>query len=40
MEKKNPNPIKSYYIAYFDILGYKEFFQDNPDKVSSFLVLR
>ena len=37
MEKKNPNPIKSYYIAYFDILGYKEFFQDNPDKVSSFL---
>lgn len=37
MENNGPKPIKSYYIAYFDVLGYKEFFRNNPDKVSDFL---
>ena len=32
-----PKPIKSYYIAYFDILGYREFFLNNPDKIPDFL---
>ena len=32
-----PNPIKEYYIAYFDILGYKEFFETQPEKVAGFL---
>ena len=32
-----PNPIKKYYIAYFDILGYKAYFQENGDKVPAFL---
>jgi len=30
-------PIKEYYIAYFDLLGYKEFFRNYPDKVENFL---
>lgn len=33
----NPNPIKEYYIAYFDILGYKKFFEDHPDKIENLL---
>lgn len=33
----NPNPIKDYYIAYFDILGYRQFFKDNPEKVEDLL---
>ena len=37
MVHNEPKPIKSYYIAYFDILGYKQFFDDNPDKVPDFL---
>lgn len=32
-----PNPIKNYYIAYFDILGYKDFFNTQPDKVPELL---
>lgn len=32
-----PNPINEYYIAYFDILGYKEFFETQPEKVADFL---
>ena len=32
-----PNLIKEYYIAYFDILGYKEFFRQHPDKVPELL---
>lgn len=30
-------PIKEYYIAYFDLLGYKQFFKDHPDNVELFL---
>ena len=36
-ENKQAEPIKEYYIAYFDLLGYKEFFQSYPDKVKDFL---
>jgi len=36
-ENKRPEPIKEYYIAYFDLLGYKKFFQSYPDKVGDFL---
>lgn len=36
MEHK-PNEIKEYYIAYFDILGYKDFFAETPDKAEDFL---
>lgn len=32
-----PNPISQYYIAYFDILGYKEFFMENPENELQFL---
>ncbi len=32
-----PAPIKEYYIAYFDLLGYKEYLKNNPDKVGEFL---
>ena len=37
MEKITPNPIKKYYIAYFDILGYKDFFKSNPNKAGELL---
>ena len=37
MVNNTPNPIKEYYIAYFDILGYKDFFDKHPDKVEGFL---
>lgn len=36
-ESKQVEPIKEYYIAYFDLLGYKKFFQSHPDKVGNFL---
>ena len=36
-EYKSAEPIKEYYIAYFDLLGYKKFFQNNPDKIEDFL---
>ena len=36
-ENKQVEPIKEYYIAYFDLLGYKKFFQSYPDKVENFL---
>ena len=36
-EYKSAEPIKEYYIAYFDLLGYKKFFQNNPDKIEYFL---
>ena len=39
MERIEPNPIKNYYIAYFDILGYKDFFRINPEKVHDFLYM-
>lgn len=32
-----PNPISKYYIAYFDILGYREYFNENPDRIENFL---
>lgn len=35
--KGRPEPIKEYYIAYFDLLGYKDFFKNHPDKVEEFL---
>ena len=37
MVNSTPNPIKNYYIAYFDILGYKDFFSTNPEKAPEFL---
>lgn len=37
-ENVHMEPIKEYYIAYFDLLGYKDFFAKNPDKVEGFLV--
>ena len=37
MENNKPNPIKDYYIAYFDILGYKAFFSETPEKANEFL---
>lgn len=36
-ENLGVEPIKEYYIAYFDLLGYKQFFKDHSDKVESFL---
>lgn len=36
-ERKTPEPIKEYFIAYFDILGYKEFFKNTPEKAEEFL---
>lgn len=37
MDNKTPNQIKEYYIAYFDILGYKQFFETSPEKVPELL---
>ena len=37
MVNATPNPIKDYYIAYFDILGYKDFFNEQPEKVPELL---
>ena len=37
MVNTTPNPIKEYYIAYFDILGYKEFFNQQPERVPELL---
>lgn len=37
MVDATPSPIKDYYIAYFDILGYKDFFQQQPEKVPELL---
>ncbi len=37
MSKETAEPIKKYYIAYFDLLGYKNFFRNYPDKVVLFL---
>ena len=37
MEPKAPNELKRYYIAYMDILGYKDFFQKYPDLISQLL---
>lgn len=36
-ENRKAESIKEYYIAYFDLLGYKKFFESNPDKVENFL---
>jgi len=37
MVNLTPNPIKEYYIAYFDILGYKAFFEEQSEKVPELL---
>lgn len=37
MPISQPKPIRDYYIAYFDILGYKEFFKEHPDKAPELL---
>ena len=37
MVNSKPSPMKDYYIAYFDILGYKDFFQNQPEKVPELL---
>lgn len=34
---RKAEPIKEYYIAYFDLLGYKDFFQNHSDEVENFL---
>ena len=35
--QSSPNPIKEYYIAYFDILGYRQFFMDAPEQAENLL---
>ena len=35
-EDRQVEPLKKYYIAYFDVLGYKDFFKTQPDKVETF----
>lgn len=37
MNNQTPNPIKEYYIAYFDTLGYQAFFKETPEKAPEFL---
>ncbi len=37
MVNNTPNPIKTYYIAYFDILGYKDFFETRKEEIPLFL---
>lgn len=37
-ENGQVEPLKNYYIAYFDLLGYKNFFENNPEKVEDFLI--
>ncbi len=37
MDNIVPNPILEYYIAYFDILGYKDFFKKTPENEQQFL---
>lgn len=37
MNSYTPNQIKEYYIAYFDILGYQQFFYESPEKAPEFL---
>ncbi|MDE6832769.1 MAG: hypothetical protein K2J39_00760 [Ruminococcus sp.] len=37
MNNPTPNPIKEYYIAYFDTLGYQVFFKETPEKALEFL---
>lgn len=37
MNNQTPNPIKEYYIAYFDTLGYQAFFMETPEKATEFL---
>ncbi len=37
MERSTANPIKEYYIAYLDILGYKAFFKEHKEDIPSFL---
>lgn len=36
-DNKKAEKIKEYYIAYFDLLGYKEFFRNHPNEVETFL---
>ncbi|MDE7298188.1 MAG: hypothetical protein K2N94_05090, partial [Lachnospiraceae bacterium] len=36
-ENRPVEPIKEYYIAYVDLLGYRKFFKNNPDKAENFL---
>ena len=36
MENNTANPIKEYYIAYFDILGYKAFLKELLRKLPNF----
>lgn len=37
MECSQPSPIKEYYIAYFDILGYRQFFQEQQEQAGDLL---
>ena len=39
MTQDSKNDIKRYYIAYVDLLGYKDFFEKHPEKVHDFLDL-
>lgn len=36
-EYSSPNPIKEHYIAYFDLLGYRQFFVEVPEQAESLL---
>ena len=33
----SPNPLDEYIVAYFDLLGYKDFFKTQPNQISNFL---
>lgn len=37
MECSKPSPIKEYYIAYFDVLGYRQFFQEQQEQEGNLL---
>lgn len=36
--QSSPSPIREYYIAYFDILGYRQFFMDAPEQAENLLM--
>ena len=37
MEPKTPRELKRYYIAYVDMLGYKDFFQKHAEQIPQLL---
>ena len=37
INNQTADPIKEFYIAYFDILGYQAFFKETPERANEFL---